>query len=220
MRRGALAAALVLILLAAISGCQSPGNGNTETGTEDLNIMPFSERRFIYANGLDYAEKQISSQEGSTKINKRYPVLSGFKNKAVEEKINQDIAGTTDQAMDELLAGAASENGGKAQEVSYKESSADVAYSCNNVLFTEYCANAEFMLNSEAVSRQRLKAVGYDLNTGVRLKLKDLFKQDSGYEKLINDFILVSIIENNYDDPDSQYLSKPSGASAKDRASP
>lgn len=210
MRKGILAASLVLILLAAVTGCQSPGNGNTAvTSSEDLNIMPFSERRFIYANGLDYEEKQVTSQEGSTIINKSYPVFSGFINKAVEEKMNQDIAGTTDQAMVELLAVAASEKGGKAPEISSKESSANVVYSCNNVLFIEYYSNAEFTLNSGAVSLHRLKAVGYDLNTGGRLQLKDLFRKGSGYEKLINDYMLVSIIENNYDDPDSQYMSKP-----------
>jgi hypothetical protein len=210
MRKSILATVLVLILLTAATACQRPGNGNTsETGAEDLNIIPFGERRFIYANGLDYEEKQISSQEGSTRTNKGYPVLSGFKNKAVEEKMNQDIAGTIDQAMDELLANAASENGGEAPAVNSKASNANVVYNCNNILFIEYYANAEFTLNSEVVWRQSLKAVGYDLNTGGKLQLKDLFKTGIGYEKLINDYILMYIIENNYDDPDSSYMSKP-----------
>jgi hypothetical protein len=210
MRKSILAVALSLILLAVITGCKSSGNGNTaDAGTENLKITPFSERRFIYTNGLDYQEKEISSQEGNTKISKSYPVLSGFKNKAVEEMMNQDIAGTIDQTMEELLASSASENGGKAPEVNSKESSANVVYNCNNVLFIEYYANAECTLNSGAVSRQRLSAVGYDLNTGGKLQLKDLFKNGSGYEKLINDYILMHIIENNYDDPDSAYMSKP-----------
>jgi len=210
MRKSILATILLLIVLTATVACQKPGSGNTAgTGTENQNIMPFSERRFVYTNGLDYSEKQISSQEGSTKINKSYLVLSGFKNKNVEEKINQDITTTIDQTMDELLANSASENGGKAPEFNLKGSSAVVSYNCNNVLFIECYANAEFTLNSEVVSRQRLKAVGYDLNTGVKLQLKDLFKNGSAYEKLINDYILMHIIENNYDDPDSGYMNKP-----------
>jgi hypothetical protein len=210
MRKGILATVLVLILLAAAAACQRAGSGNTaETGTENLNIKPFSERRFIYTNGLDYAEKQILAQEGSAKINKLYPVLSGFKNKDIEEKINQDIARAVDQAIDELLASAASENGGKAPEVSSEDAFANVSYNCNNVLFIECYANTGFILDSEAVSRHRMDAAGYDLNTGGRLQLKDLFKKGSGYEKLINDYLLMHIIENNYDDPDSAYMSKP-----------
>jgi len=210
MKKSILATVLLLIILTATAACQRSGSGNTaETDAEKLKIMPFSERRFVFTNGLDYAEKQISSQEGNTKINKSYLVFSGFKNKDVEKKINQDISKKTDQAMDELLTNSASENGGKAPEVNSKESSAIVAYNCNNVLFIECYANEEFTLNSEVVSRQRLKAVGYDLNTGAELQLKDLFKKGSDYEKLINNYMLMHIIENNYDDPDSAYMSKP-----------
>jgi hypothetical protein len=210
MRKSILATVLLLIILTATAACQKSGSGNTaETGTENLSIMPFSERRFVFTNGLDYSEKLVSSQEGSTKISKSYLVFSGFKNKDVEEKINQDAARTIDQTMEELLANTAAENGGKAPVPESKESSANVVYNCNNVLFIECYANEEFTVNSELVSRQRLKAVGYDLNTGAKLQLKDLFKKGSGYEKMINDYILMHIIENNYDDPDSAFMSKP-----------
>lgn len=207
MRKGILAVILALILMATATACHRTGNGNT--AEENPNIIPFSERHFVYTNGLDQSEKQISSQEGSTTIYKSYPVLSGFKNKAVEEKINQDIARSIDQALDELLASAASENGGKAPEVNSKKAFANVAYNCNNVLFIKCYTNAEFTLDSGAGLRLRLNAVGYDLNTGVRLQLKDLFKKGSGYEKLINEYMLLHIIGNNYDDPDSAYMSKP-----------
>jgi hypothetical protein len=215
MKKGILSAFLILAFMAALTACQTGvGNSNQvnddKSDTENLDIVPFGERHFIWTNGLDYREEQAAAQEGGVKINKSYPVLSGFKNKDVEDKVNKDIVSTMNQEMDDLLASDASENGGKGKSLSTKESNAYVTYNCNNVVFIEYYAIAEFDAGSEkASSLQKLEAAGYDLNTGSRLQLKDLFKKGSGYEKLINDYIAMYIIENNFDDPDSAHMSKP-----------
>lgn len=207
MKKGVLAALLVIILLSAAAACQNAGSG---TETEDLEIMPFSERRFLCTNGLDYEEKQFSGLEGSTRLYRSDLVLSGFKNKEVQDRVNKDIADSVVQEMGSLEAAVISENGGKATGIRSKETGAHIAYSCNNVIFIEYYAILEFAVNPEETeSRQKLAATGYDLNTGSKLQLKDLFKKGSGYEKLINDFISLYIIGNNFDDPDSGYMSKP-----------
>jgi len=215
MKKGILAAFLMISLLASLTACQpadnrvNPGDGS-KSDSENLDIIPFGERHFIYSNGLEYKEEQVSTVEGTTRIYRSNLVLSGFVDKEVEEKVNKDIAASMEQGMKDILASAASKNAGNAPAVISKELGAHVTYNCNNVIFIEYYESAEFTLSSgESLSLQNIEGAGYDLNTGSRLQLKDLFKKDSGYEKMINDFIAVYIIENNYDDPDSAFMSKP-----------
>ncbi|MEQ8154643.1 MAG: hypothetical protein ABRQ25_07145 [Clostridiaceae bacterium] len=213
MKKRIFAMSLCLLFLCPVAGCQPikkviPDVSSEQREIENLNIMPFNQRRFIYTNGMDAEIQQFSSEENGVQIEKTYPKLNGLKNKDMENKINQEIQSTVDTQIKNLKT-IVSENAGSDITLNTERSVAGVGYNCNNVIFIEYYVNIGYSSKSGMSYRQKNNSVGYDLNTGNKLQLKDLFKKNSNYEKLINQFIFIYLIENNYDDPDSNYMSKP-----------
>jgi hypothetical protein len=207
-----LASALITVFILSAAGCQngSPNTvpANTEP-SENLNIMDFSDRRYLLTNGTAEVMKQISNKRDNINIDKTYPVLSGLKNKELQEKLNKEMADTVEQMLKDLEALVKADSALSKAKVNYESTSAYITYNYNNVMFVEYYANMDLILNNESKPCQKLISRGYDLNTGNLLELKDLFKQGFDYKKFINNYISLYIIKNNYDDPDSDYMTRP-----------
>ncbi|OPZ93330.1 MAG: hypothetical protein BWY74_01169 [Firmicutes bacterium ADurb.Bin419] len=175
------------------------------TDTEEFSIVPLSERKFIYTNGLNIVDNNDSYKEGEVGYYyKYYPIIRGIKNKDVEEKLNDQIMSTLDTVMKELEQSITKETK-EPLTIESKQGSAYVSYNCNNVMFIDF----NFYLSANSVYRSKTISQGYDLNTGNRLKLEDLFVKNSNYRDLINDSIVMHIIENNFDDPETEVMKKP-----------
>lgn len=182
-----------------------------EGAYETLNIIPFNERKFIYRNGLNVEYKEETSDDNNKKISKYYPQISGLINKEVEKKVNDSIIMSADNMNKKAEALIASINTDINTDIS-SYTNTFIHYSCNNVIFIEYFCNAscEKNLNPDlSVYVSANGADGFDLNTGNRLELKDLFKKESDYGSIINNYIFMEIIRYNYDDPDSMFMKKP-----------
>ncbi len=219
-----LATVVIIILMFSAAGCKSASpdatpvsNGSDNEQTENINIIPFSDRRYLITNGTAETMKQITEKRDNINIDKSYPVLSGMKNKDLQDKLNKEMAGTMEKLLKDLEAEVKADSNLSQAKVNYESSSAYITYNYNNVMFVEYYANMDLILKNESKPWQRLKSRGYDLNTGKTLELKDLFKQGFDYEKFINDYISLYIIKYNYDDPDSDYMSRPFQGIRKDQ---
>lgn len=215
---------VILITLSITVSCNNKSNSQGEETdnneipvpnediyeSENLNIMPFKERKFIYENGLNIEYKQETINESNKNIEKYYPQISGLINKEVEKKVNESIASSVDVLNKEAEGFFTSKLTDTKATIS-SSISAYVSYSCNNVIFIHYYSSAAYAgLVSDShryISSER--AEGFDLNTGNKLELKDLFKKETDYKKIINDYIYMEIIRCNYDDPDSLYMNKP-----------
>jgi len=217
---------LLIFLILSVTGCSAANNAangsadtsNTKENTEALNIVPFSERRFLYTNGLEDVTKKVSEKVDGITIAKSCPVINGLINKELQSKLNSEILNTMEQNLKTLEAevkGDASLNPYTNRDES---SSAYIIYNCNNVIFVEYYANMDLISKSESAPKQKIKSIGYDLNTGNIMELKDLFKQGSNYEKFINDYISLYIISKNYDDPDGNLMTGPFKGIRKDQS--
>jgi|GEM_PF-344532 len=190
---------------------ETPGLSEDVYESEDLNIMPFNERKFIYRNGLKIESKQETINEGNINIGKYYPQINGLVNKEVEKKVNESIASSVDVLNKEIESFIISKF--TDENATFDSSiSAEVSYSCNNVIFIHYYSNVTCNTGLDSDPYRHIsseRAEGFDLNTGNKLELKDLFKRGSDYKKIINDYIYMEIIRCNYDDPDSLYMNKP-----------
>lgn len=198
MRRIA-AILLAIAVLLSTSGCEPK---SLNTAAEKVKpVIPYGERVFVYNNGLDIEYKEYSElDEDKVDRNMHYPVISGLKNKLVEERLNKEIPSVL-EAMISQLKEKYPENTGDIGEYERIYAHATVNYNCNNVLFIEYNANIRSSYNfGKYVPMSSFQGIGYDLNTGDRISLKDLFKPGVDYEKKINTYISQYIIENNYDD--------------------
>lgn len=174
--------------------------------TEVLDIIPFSERKFIYRNNLNYEDSYTESNEDSKTISKYYPKISGLINKAVEKKLNDEIAATVDKSINAAENYAASKSSDPEIQVSL---SSHIQYNYNNVIVIDY--NYSVAYNDESLSKVKYfsESRGYDLNTGSIISLKDLFKRGTDYNKILNDCIYMEIIRSNFDNPDSEYMTGP-----------
>jgi len=210
MKKAVMAICLIFIFMFTATACKPANNTPDGNETENLNIMPFKDRRFLYTNGLNEENKQFSTKENGTSIDKSYPVFRGLKDKVVQTKLNQDILNTLDLQMKNMETALSAEYSGKPPSLNTKVSGASIGYNYNNVVFVEYYTYIDFTTTTDSpFSRQKIEATGYDLNTGNKLTLKDLFKKNSKYEELINQYITLYIIEHNYDDFDSAYMKGP-----------
>lgn len=210
-------------LFVSAVGCQTENEGSTETANpsktdeitaqqpikEGLITIPLSERRFVYTNGLTLTNHMDDFKENSKGYYyKNYPIISGIKNKDVEKKLNNQIQETMDTEMQRLEQTLVKETK-KQLTIDSKQGTAFVAYNCNNVIFIDYSFYLSANIDSDPVYKSIYMSHGYDLNTGDRLKLEDLFVKDSNYKELINNEIVMYIIENNFDDPETEVMKKP-----------
>lgn len=191
------------------SGSESQTSAATETTTVQSKIEPFSARRFIFTNGLAIENKQVSKQANSVNIEQFYPEISGIKNRTIEDLLNNEILNTMSKLMQDLESSAKIEAGTQSIQLNTKVSNVSVVYNCNNVIFIEFYAYLDASIDSGYISRQKTTAFGMDLNSGRKLELKDLFIRNIDFEQLINNYIVLYIIGNNFDDPDAQFMTKP-----------
>lgn len=202
---------LLYVLVIVLFLCTSCNSLNKEIASEDelenLSIMPYNQRKFIYQNGLNVEYEQNSVNEDNKYIEKYYPQINGLINKEVEKNINNDIVNLVNMHLK------------KAENFITKKypdpviqsisTSAFVNYSCNNVIFIEFSSYVNYNAGTVSEGYYIASSVGYDLNTGNKLSLKDLFINGIDYNTLLNNHIYMEIIKSNYDDPDSLYMNKP-----------
>lgn len=210
----------ILILLFSFTSCKAQNqeiNNETNNKTdaeieqeviqEALNIIPFKERKFIYQNGLNFEYTQETLSESNKNIDKYYHQINGLINKEIETKINEHIENLINMEIIEVEKFINSlENN---PNIDYISTNAHVNYSCNNVMFLDYSSSITYTTGALLENFHFTKSQGFDLNTGNTLNLKDLFKQDVDYNKILNDLIYMELINSNYDDPDSLFMKGP-----------
>lgn len=178
-------------------------------GIETLEKVPYESRRYVMSNGMEIRRTEIITNTDGAKVSRYIDTVSGFKDSMTEKKINDEIEMALNGLSDEVKDEALTRSGNSEKKVISLQLSTNMLCSFTNVMFMEYYAYAEYPEADGIYYVQKFRSAGYDLNTGKKLELKDLFRKDFNYEKYLNDKILMYIIENNYDDPDSGFLSAP-----------
>ncbi len=178
-------------------------------GIETLEKIPYESRRYVISNGIEIRRVEETLNSDGTQITRYWDTLTGFRDKGTEKKINAEIENALTGISNAVKSDALESSGNEEQKVTSLQLSTNIIFSCANVMFIEYYAYAEYPENGGLSYVQRFKSAGYDLNTGDTLELSDLFRKDFNHEKYLNNKLLMFIIENNYDDPDSGFLSGP-----------
>ncbi len=201
---------LVFILLLLTIGCETK-NTSTEPIEALKPTMPFDERKFIYNNGIEIENKNINTtDEKKVETRSNFPVISGLKDKTVQDKINKELEEVGKKLLFKLEADLLKANNNEAISFRQKNSNAYISYNFNNVIFVEYSAYVEAQSKLEMDNlRSQNVFYGYDLNTGEKIELGNLFKPGSDYKSKVNNFICQYIIENCYDDYETEKMTKP-----------
>jgi hypothetical protein len=202
---------LLFAFIINIAGCESKITSTEPEDDQVKTIMPFDERKFIYNNGieLDYKNTEIKD-ENNTLISNNYSIISGLKDKKVQDKINKELEGLAKKQLQQFEADLPSEIKNDILKYNQRRTTSYISYSANNVIFVEYGLGIDVTFkNNEYYPLYRNFAYGYDLNTGDRITLADIFKPGTDYKTKINNFICQYIIENNYDDYETEIMSKP-----------
>lgn len=206
---------LIAAMLVNLSGCEKKSSDTADTKAKAENIIikptiPYSERLFIYNNGLEIEYKQLDTEDESfVRSHTYYPVISGLKNKTVQNKLNTEIPAVLKEMLTELQV-KYPEGQEPIKKYEHKSTYAHISYNHNNVLFIIYNANINAVFDKgNHTPIYSCKGIGYDLNTGYKIELSDLFKPGIDYKSKINAYISQYIIENNFDDYSSEMMTKP-----------
>ncbi|MGB7605980.1 MAG: hypothetical protein WBL93_10945 [Lutisporaceae bacterium] len=202
---------LVFIFLLLTISCETK-NITTEPVVEAIKpTISFDERRFIYNNGIEVEYKNIVTTDGKkVEIRNNYPIISGLKDKSIQDKINNEIVEVGKTLLSQLEADLLKASKNNTISYSMKNSNAYITYNFNNVIFVEYSVYIEAQLKTEKYyPMYKIVSYGYDLNIGERIELAEIFKPGSDYKSKINNFICQYIIENNYDDYEAEKMTKP-----------
>jgi hypothetical protein len=175
------------------------------------STIPFNERRFIYNNGLAIEQKEFNTtDENKVQTINNYQVISGLKDKLVEEKINKELKEVSNNLFTQLESELSSSKKEYSLKYKQKRMNSYISYSFNNVIFVEFYTSIETIVQGFDYSpTAKNVSYGYDLNTGERIVLADLFKPGFDYKTKINNFICQYLIENNYDDYEAERMVKP-----------
>lgn len=204
---------IVMLFTAACDGKSAAApTVPASTAAEKIKpFVPFDERKFIYTNGITIVPKENSIvDDKGENVNYSYQVISGLKNKEVQDKLNQEFQQVEKEQLSKLEANLLKASAKDKLKINKKNAGAYINYSCNNVIFVDYYSNIDVRMPGDAYYPCfDYFSYGYDLNTGNRITLGELFKPGVDYKKKINDFICQYLIENNYDDYSIERMSKP-----------
>lgn len=173
----------------------------------------------VYAsNDISYKNiKQISIKNMDSKIKSEidiiYPQINNLNNKSIESQINNDIKKIIDSSKNTFL-----------KNIDKTQSNSDLGV--NNGLTINYkihymdknkvsiLSDMSTYFLGAAHPNNELISFNYDLKTGKKIELKDLFKSNSNYLKTLSDYCIKNLSKKvaSYDD-DSTWVKN--GASPK-----
>lgn len=220
-RLGVIILSIILLLSA---GCEVKSNTTTAQTTtvknEEINtknekttdsiiikeVIPFNDRKYVYTNGISVENKDSKTTEDKgVNFYQFYPVIDGLKDKTIQAKINKELKEVGEQQIAKLMTTIEDPSVIKAKQIN-----TNVAYNYNNVIFVDFFASIETKQEGTNFhSIYDFGSYGYDLNTGDRLTMDDLFMPGFDYKSKINDFICKYLIANNYDDYKFERMIKP-----------
>lgn len=212
---------LLLIFILNAVGCEAKTIASEPAAKEPVvsepvveqikATIPLDERKFLYDNGIKIEPTEFQTIDDNKIVNRiNYPVISGLKDKSVQNKINNDILEVCKKLLSQFEPEFLTTKKDDIRKISSKNAYSYLCYSYNNVIIVEYSVSfdIEFKGNNYYPNNQS-KSIGYDLNTGDKVNLDDVFKPGSDYKSKINSFISKYLIENNYDDYEAERMTKP-----------
>ena len=216
---------IISISFIALSGCSGNTSGNAVTPSTAINVgVPassqntidalktpdsegkgeksfeyndnFSKKQFLWVNGIKVNEivmenAQKDGQFYMSRIN--YPQIEGLKDSSVESSINEELKRLFfDYAEGKYI----SESDIKKLDIGMCGVYYNVQANYNNIL----SIRAARYLSHPEVDKMPEYPITFDLNTGRKLTLEDLFYTQSDYIDIINNEISRQIVERNIDE--------------------
>ncbi|OAT79385.1 DUF3298 and DUF4163 domain-containing protein [Desulfotomaculum copahuensis] len=174
MRKTILAAILVAVLCLTAAGCSGQ---QLENRSADNTVAP-----------VTITAQEIKQDKTNIAVNLKIPVISGMKDRTVQNKINAQLAEDAKKFASEVEKLADAEvpqirkSGSKVNRYTAR-TSYEVAYNKNGLLsitcmFMQYTGGAHGL--------EVKKAYNFDLTNGKNLALGDLFKPGTDYKGIIN----------------------------------
>lgn len=166
---------------------------NSEKATSGQNIPVKKDKGFVTENGLQIIDRQLFGEKSEL----HYPEIQGLIDIKTKDKINSDIKNSITGFTEESWAGKQADDQKEPANITVqKHAGYSVHGNYNNVL--SICEH--FYVSSNHFHENWVKTLVYDLNTGDRLELKDIFVKGADYRSLVNSNITEQIIRLNLDE--------------------
>lgn len=148
-------------------------------------------------NNPQVVEKRISKENEFLKIDVSIPNVKNLKNKEAEKLINNNINEWTDiwiKDVEDIIVKYFYEDKNLAPQIPYQLKATYTTTLANSKIISFYIDYYQYTGGAHGITTR--KAYNIDVKTGKQLMLKDLFKKDYDYKKVI-DKEIRSIISSN-----------------------
>lgn len=201
---------------------KSDGTGVTLTGEwinpkNKKNLAFLAEEQMIFLSGSTKLFSKSINEEDKEKrfeINAEYPELNGFKDAAIAAKFNQlvrevvmrevnDFKKLMDEMTDEEI-----EQSREAEIKKYLEMWYRVNFANDKIISIGW-GNSTFA--GGAHPNYFSASINFDLRTGKKIELAELFKPNSNYLKLISDYCIRSLKTQTGEMSDEEWIQNGAG---------
>ncbi|AOY77817.1 hypothetical protein [Clostridium formicaceticum] len=187
---------------------ENPAGENTAVAVEEertSSFQPVLPRKYLYVNGIEIASREYTKEFPSYNIWVSCPEIKGLLDKSVQDKINKELWGEAQKFIDKPLPitnRESSELNTPTQKIE-KWWGFSVIANYNNVLamnihYSEILSDEEY--------EDKILTYLYDLRTGNKLGIKDLFVDGADGIEMINERVVQYILRNHLEE---EILSRP-----------
>lgn len=199
-----------LISIALVLSIFNTGQANRRLNAP--STLPATDRR---GASIRFAPRQIreANRRQRYTIKARYPQAMGAAGDARLTKLNQELRKFIEKELKSFRADAAPPEGRTFSAGSTFDSRYEVEYAANDVVSLGFVINTYF--EGAIHGNYQTISFNYDLNSDRVLALKELFKPDSNYLKLISDYAIASLKKELSADPDFDWIKSGAGPEEK-----
>ena len=166
----------------------SPVLEDNSKAVDTANLLNKPPKRYLISNPIKVNENKLSQEKSTYKMELSYPQIDGILDLSVQNRINNDIKGYADSFQKEA----------ELYQKDLKEirMNYNVTANYNNIL----CINIyqHIILNDDYLMRQ--ETLLYELVSGKKLELKDIFAENTDFPGILNRKIEQYILKNNLEE--------------------
>ncbi|AKL95947.1 hypothetical protein CACET_c25020 [Clostridium aceticum] len=199
--------AILIISSFIFTSCYSEPVVRTENAASEgiVSFQPVEPRKYLYLNAIEVESREYTKESPSCNISVSCPEIKGLLDKSIEDKINKELWKEAQNYIDNALFMLNKESAELNTPIQKIEKwwGFSIPANYNNILSITIHYNE---ILSDGEYEYKVQTYLYDLTTGDKLSIKDLFVEGADGTQMVNEGVVQYILKNHLEE---EILSRP-----------